>query len=192
MIVKHILLTLWEFCYFQKNSPLTCAHIRLSKICTCREELALFLIDWFSVNLIIARHAYITSWTGLKLLPVQIRFKDHRSKLVHSTQTYPLRDTFTSPDKLAWNYYPSRICPSDYWLLLSSIRGSILESYTHEISSLLPPYFNHIFILPLKNSIEMLFLTKLLIKICSFLRCLWKNVKNVCRFWNKDFSNTHP
>ena len=38
-----------------------------------------FWIDRFSLNMTIARHVYITSWTSLKLLPVPVIFKDNLS-----------------------------------------------------------------------------------------------------------------
>lgn len=50
------------------------------KICTCREELHFWLdLPWVNMTGH-SRHAYITSWTSLKLLPGPIRFTQGFSK----------------------------------------------------------------------------------------------------------------
>ena len=79
---------------FQKYSPFTCAHEYLNKFAHAGGA-STFWIDPLSVNKNDSRHAYITSYTSLKLLPGLVKSTECFSKRYISTKTNPFRDTLT-------------------------------------------------------------------------------------------------
>ena len=114
MIKKHIFANTWEFYIFQMLPLNMCSvdcFINLHMLGRART-----FLNWSTFSEHDRFETRLHHWLDqLEIItrPGQV----HRKFLetVHSTQIHPFRDTLTSLVKPAWNYYPAKTYPFDWW-----------------------------------------------------------------------------